>query len=166
MHNGDHGSYDTLYKDQMVMHYDSAILMVLILQQWSLPSVRQQWDSPRFHLILTELEMKSTHTLIAWSDSSRNVGSHREVTHSFEEDSDPEQAQTGQRYAEEFALIASTSRKLYKPNNINSELPKYRKQDMWIPTPRYKNVNSNGDLVWVSEGNKIVVGARETLGGQ
>ncbi|GJR35506.1 hypothetical protein Tco_1211190 [Tanacetum coccineum] len=35
MHNGDHGSYDTLIQDQMVMPYESAFSKVLTLQRLS-----------------------------------------------------------------------------------------------------------------------------------
>ncbi|GJV65756.1 hypothetical protein Tco_1476584 [Tanacetum coccineum] len=47
MHNGDHGSYDTLIQDQMVMPYGSAFLKVLTLQRLSqLPAIPATDNSP------------------------------------------------------------------------------------------------------------------------
>ncbi|GJX00467.1 hypothetical protein Tco_0184380 [Tanacetum coccineum] len=48
MHNGDHGSYDTLIQDQMVMPYESAFSQVLIFQQWSLLQCSSNSGSPGY----------------------------------------------------------------------------------------------------------------------
>ncbi|GJT05703.1 retrovirus-related pol polyprotein from transposon TNT 1-94 [Tanacetum coccineum] len=82
---------------------------------------------------------------------------------SFEEDSDPEQAQKDKDMQKNLALIAKYFKKLYKPTNNNLRTSSNTRNKNVDTNPRYKTDNQTGQF-----GNQRavnVVGARETVGG-
>ncbi|GJS98777.1 hypothetical protein Tco_0819947 [Tanacetum coccineum] len=80
MHNGDHGSYDTLIQDQMVMPYGSAFLKVLITPTIvTTPAVPATDEKEAIHLILTGIGDEIYSTVDACQTAYGNVGSHQRL---------------------------------------------------------------------------------------
>ncbi|GJS35377.1 hypothetical protein Tco_0533759 [Tanacetum coccineum] len=82
----------------------------------------------------------------------------------FEEDSDPEQAQKNKEMQKNLALIAKYFKKIYKPTNNNLRTSSNTRNKNVDTTPRYKNDNQTGQFR--NQRTMTVVGAKETVAGQ
>ncbi|GJS10389.1 retrovirus-related pol polyprotein from transposon TNT 1-94, partial [Tanacetum coccineum] len=80
----------------------------------------------------------------------------------FEEDSDPEQAQKDKEMQKNLALIVKYFKKLYKPTNNNLRTYSNTRNKNVDTTPRYKNDNQTGQFK--NQRTMTVAGARETVG--
>ncbi|GJW26759.1 hypothetical protein Tco_0040570 [Tanacetum coccineum] len=106
------------------------------------PENKAHYESEKeaIHLILTGIgdEIYST---VDETDSSRNVGSHRNTT-----TSDPEQAQKDKDMQKNLALIAKYFKKLYKPTNNNLRTSSNTRNKNVDTNPRYKTDNPTGQF--------------------
>nr|GEY96312.1 hypothetical protein [Tanacetum cinerariifolium] len=82
----------------------------------------------------------------------------------FEEDSDPKQAQRDKDMQKNLALIAKYFKKIYKPTNNNLRTSSNSKNKNMDTTPQYKNDNHSGQFGTQRTVN--VAGTREKVGSQ